>query len=275
MMKKAYTLQAQVFDILEKHDNSCITALSANLRCVNKKDEGKNNWYYRAPFMIRVISEQAPDIIGFQECMNIHYDYLNTYLKGYESVIEYREKGRHPESCPIFWNTAKFDFIGKGSFWLSKTPEKISKDWGSACYRICSYAILKQKSDGRELAVFNTHLDHISEEARINGIKLILEKLVEFGGMPCIIMGDFNDVEGSETYKKATELFLDAKHQTKDSDDGATYQDFGRQLEGRSIDFFFISKTGIAVSQFKIIRTTYDGVYPSDHFPIILKFRLN
>ncbi len=274
MFKKSYEFEAKTFDISKNYEKTCITAVSANLRCVNDRDKGKNNWYYRAPFMVRVISEQTPDIIGFQECMNTHYDYLNKYLKGYESIIEYREKGLHPEACPIFWNTEKFEFVRKGGFWLSKTPEKISKDWGAACYRICTYAVLKQKSDGKELAVFNTHLDHVSEKARINGIKLILEKLGEFGSMPCIIMGDFNDYEDSETYKAAVELFLDAKHETQDSDDGATYQGFGEHLEGKSIDFFFISKTGIEVLQFKIIRSTYDGVYPSDHFPIRLKFTL-
>ena len=46
----------------------------------------------------------------------------------------------------------------------------MSKDWGAAHYRICSYVILKDNTTGKEFVVFNTHLDHESEEARINGI---------------------------------------------------------------------------------------------------------
>ena len=92
--------------------------------------------------------------------------------------------------------------------------------------------------------------------------------------MPCVIMGDLNDFESSVTYTSATELFDDAKYKTDDTDSGATYQDFGKELDGENIDYFFISKTGIAVSQYKVIRTTYDGVYPSDHFPIRLKMNL-
>ncbi len=31
-----------------------------------------------------------------------------------------------------------------------------------------------------------------------------------------------------------------------------------------------ISKTGFTVEQYKVVDTTYDGVYPSDHFPILV-----
>ena len=274
VIRKKYQSEAPNFDITENFDSSCITAVCSNLRCVSAGDKGKRSWYFRAPLLLRTIIDQKPDIIGCQECMCIHYDYLTSALKGYGSFVEYREKGRYPESCPIFYNKAKFELIKNGTFWLSKTPEKMSKDWNSACYRICSYAILRQKSDGRELAVFNTHLDHISEEARINGINVILSKLKEFGSMPCVIMGDFNSFEDSETYKAAASLFDDAKYRTADTDSGATYQGYGENLNDGNIDFFFVSKEGIDILQYKVIRTTYDGVYPSDHFPIRLKFRL-
>nr|MCR5207912.1 endonuclease/exonuclease/phosphatase family protein [Eubacterium sp.] len=203
-----------------------------------------------------------------------HYDCIKPALKGYGSFIDYREEGECPEGCPIFYNLSKFELVDKGSFWLSETPERISKDWGAACYRICSNAILKQLSDGKEIVVFNTHLDHVSEEARIKGIRLILNKLNQFGGMPCIIMGDFNDFEYSETYKAATELFDDAKYKTDDTDSGITYHGWGEAESDGSIDYFFISKTGIEVLQYRVIRTTYDGAYPSDHYPIKLKIRL-
>ena len=273
-MDKRYFCEAPVFDISENYDKNLITVVSTNLRCVNDGDKGKTNWFYRAPFLVKTIIAQKPDIIGCQECMATHYEYLTASLKGYGSFIDFRDDSDNPEACPVFYNTAKFELVKKGTFWLSKTPDRISKDWNSACYRICSFAILKQIKDGRELAVFNTHLDHVSQQARINGIKLILSKLEEFGGMPCVIMGDFNCYENSETYKAAAELFDDAKYRTDDTDSGATYQDFGKELGGENIDYFFISKTGIAVSQYKVIRTIYDGVYPSDHFPIRLKMNL-
>ena len=35
-----------------------------------------------------------------------------------------------------------------------------------------------------------------------------------------------------------------------------------------------ISETGIDVLQYRILRDSYDGVYPSDHYPIMLKMTL-
>ena len=273
-MKKEYKFPIPTFDISSSFDSACITVVSSNVRCYTDGDRGKKNWYYRAPFLVRTLIDANADIIGLQECMPVHYDCISGALKGYGSFIDYREENEMPEGCPIFYNLSKFELTKKGSFWLSETPDVVSKNWGAACYRICSYAILKQKTDGKKLAVFNTHLDHVSEEARIKGIRLVLEKLNEFGGMPCIIMGDLNDIENSETYKSATQLFDDAKYKTADSDSGATYQGWGECLDSENIDYFLISKTRIEVLQYRVIRTTYDGVYPSDHFPIKLKINL-
>ena len=273
-MNKHYSKEIPVFDISESSDASCITVVSANVRCYNDGDSGKRNWYYRAPYTVQTLIDANADIIGLQECMKVHYDCIRPALKGYGSFIEYRDNADNPEGCPIFYNLSKFELIKNGTFWLSETPDRISKDWGAACYRICSFAIFKCKADGKELAVFNTHLDHVSEEARIKGIRLILDKLTEFGGMPCVIMGDLNDFESSVTYKSATELFDDAKYKTDDTDSGATYHEWGELPDYENIDYFLISKKGIKVLQYRVIRTTYDGVYPSDHYPIKLKINL-
>lgn len=150
----------------------------------------------------------------------------------------------------------------------------MSKDWGAACYRICSYVILKEKQTGLEFVVFNTHLDHVSDTARINGIGVVLDKIAQFGSLPAMIMGDFNAKEDSETYRSATENFLDVKHQTDNTDSGCTYQDWGTQLDRECIDYIMISKAGFKVNSYHIVRNTYDGVYPSDHFPICASLTL-
>ncbi|MBQ6239495.1 MAG: endonuclease/exonuclease/phosphatase family protein [Firmicutes bacterium] len=264
-----------VFDIGKWSDAvSPITVVSANVRCHTDSDQGKRNWYYRAPLMVHTLINTHADIIGLQECMQVHYDRIGRALRGYGSFIDYRDDSGNPEGCPIFYNLSKFELTGKGTFWLSETPDRMSKGWGAACYRTCSYVLLRQKADGKELAVFNTHLDHVSEEARINGIRLILQKLREFGGMPCVIMGDLNDFESSETYRAATQLFDDAKYRTDDTDSGATYHAWGEKPDYEAIDYFLVSKNGLDVLQYKVVRTTYNGVYPSDHYPIRLEIRL-
>ena len=251
-----------------------IKIISANVRTYAPGDMFKKSWFYRADLLVNSLAEQNPDIIGFQEVTKMHYRYLCETLPDYDNVITYRDKSLMPEACPIFYKENKFNLIDKGSFWLSETPEEMSKDWGAMCYRICSYVILEKKSDSKQFVVFNTHLDHVSDEARIKGIAVVLDKIKEFGSLPGLIMGDFNATEDSETYRNATENFLDAKYQTKKTMKGATFQNFGKELNKDNIDYFMISKTGFQVNEYKILNQTVNGVYTSDHFPIYLSVNI-
>ena len=251
--------------------HSGLRIMSANVRCWSPTDLGKRSWFYRAPLVMQNIADAEPDILGLQEVTRLHYAYLKKNLPDYESVLTYRDGSPLSEGCPIFYNTHKFECTDAGSFWLSETPQKCSKDWGAAFPRICTYVILRETATDRTLVVFNTHLDHVSDEARIRGIGVVLEKLRQFGDLPCVLMGDLNATENSDTYRAATELFDDAKYRTDDPPTGPTYQNWGKSSDTENIDYFLISKTGIAVSDYRIVRTLYDGVYPSDHFPILLE----
>ena len=263
----------EAFDLApQTHDEIRVT--SANVRCLSPTDLGKKSWFYRASLLLRVLGGEAPDVIGFQEVTRVHYAYLQAHLTGYDSVIAYRDGSYLSESCPIFYNTQRFTLTDKGSFWLSETPERSSRSWGAAFPRVCSYIILRETATDKPLVVFNTHLDHVSVEARIRGIDVVLEKLRQFGDLPCVLMGDLNAVENSETYRAATELFDDAKYRTADPPTGPTYQHWGKAPGRENIDYFLISKTGIAVQSYSILNTTFDGVYPSDHFPIALRMTL-
>lgn len=251
-----------------------IRVMSCNLRTISPTDFGKKSWFYRADLILKNIENNNPGIIGFQECTKWHYKYLVDTLKGFDSVITYRDKSTFSEGCPVFYRTDLYTLKDKGSFWLSETPEEMSKDWGSACYRVCSYVILEQKSTKKDFVVFNTHLDHISDEARIKGIGVVIDKIKQFGSLPSMIMGDFNAVEDSETYRSVTKNFIDAKYQTDNPTKQATYQNWGKSLDRECIDYLMISKTGIKAKTYKVVDSTYDGVYPSDHFPIFLTLEL-
>ena len=270
-----YLLDKDNYSAAAKEETDVITVVSANVRCLSPEDLFKKSWFYRAPLLIQTLKSAAPDIIGFQEVTPVHKQYLDKALRGFGSVLLYRDDSLIHESCPIYYSESKFDLIDKGGFWLSETPDVMSKGWGAAFNRVCSYVILAQKTDGKQLVVFNTHLDNVSEEARINGIKLVLQTIEQFGGMPSIIMGDFNTGENTETYRAAVSLFNDAKYQTEDTDSGATYQGYGQSLNDENLDYFMLSKTGIETLSYKVLRDTYDGVYPSDHFPIRLDMKLS
>lgn len=251
-----------------------IKMMSYNLRCISPTDFGKKSWFYRADLIIDDIENEKPGIIGFQEATKWHYSYLQEAFPEYDSVITYRDEAFNSEGCPIFYNKKLYTLVDKGSFWLSETPEVMSKSWGAQYNRVCSYVILTDNGTGKDFVVFNTHLSHVSDEARINGIKVVLQKIAEFGSLPSVIMGDFNAEEGSETYIKVTENFDDARYKTDKTSDSHTYQGWGNPEKYKRIDYFMISKSGFTVNEYKVLKGLHNDVYSSDHCPIVLDVSL-
>ncbi len=255
--------------INEVYKSDEIKVMSYNIRCHAPDDFGHKNWFYRAHLVVDTIEKAQPSIIGFQEVNSWQYDYLCETMPAYDSIITYRDNiPVYSEGCPVFYRTDLYTLVDKGSFWLSETPDVMSKDWGAACYRICSYVILKDNASEKEFVVFNTHLDHVSDEARINGINVVLDKIKDFGSIPAILMGDLNAEENSETYKSATEFFYDSKYQTENTMTSCTYQNWGTALDRDCIDYIMISKDHFNVHSYSVITDTYNGDYTSDHFPL-------
>ena len=255
-------------------DKECITMMSCNLRCLTPLDLGKKSWFYRADLLVQDIAQQMPGIIGFQEATRWQYAYMTDVLTGYDSIIDYRDDTLLSEGCPVFYHKDTYALVDKGSFWLSETPEVMSKDWGAQHYRICSFVILQHKASGRDFVVFNTHLDHVSDEARIKGIGVVLEKIRQFGGLPAVIMGDFNALEGSQTYMSATEYFLDAQYAAAETEASHTYQNWGNPESFKRLDYFMISKEGFRPLRYWVVQPVHEGVYVSDHCPIVLTLNL-
>ena len=253
--------------------NGEITIMSANVRCYAPDDLFKKSWFYRADLLIEDVNSVKPDIIGFQEVSILHYGYLQNAMPDYDSEIMYRDDWILSEGCPIFYRTNKYEKLASGSFWLSETPDVMSKDWGAAHYRIATYVILKDRASGREFVVFNTHLDHVSEEARINGIQVVLDKIEEFGGLPAFLMGDLNAYPDEETILFTHDSFDDAHVIAEKRDDGATFHKWGTKADGndKRIDYIMISKGDAIVNEYRIVNNKHGDAYSSDHSSIYIK----
>lgn len=229
---------------------------------------GKKEITKRMPLVRDVIKKYLPDTFGLQEAHSQWMDYLCASLPEYNFVGVGREDGKNlGEYSPVFYKRDSFDKIGEGNFWLSETPEKPGRGWDAACVRICSYALLRDKKSDSEFLHFNTHLDHVGPVAQREGAKLIAERTAKYGDMPSIITGDFNVTPESEAYKTVISSgFSDARLVSENTDSTATFHDFGKC--GGIIDFIFINKF-IKAEKFTTVTDTFDGVYPSDHYPVI------
>lgn len=270
-----YRADKSVFAV-ENSGSEELTVMSYNARCVNFLDAYKRNWYFRAPVFLRAIQDVKPDIIGFQEIRKPQERYLNEHLTGYILRHAYRSDNRRKESMTIAYRKGLFTEKETGFFWLSDTPEKLSKDWGSGSYRIANYVVLTDNKTGETFTVINTHLDNVSEEARAKGIKVILEQIKKRGLPRPVLLGDMNDFPQSAFYREAENGgLLDAREKAKKVYDGPgpTWHNFGSQGDADRIDFFFVSP-GMEVSEYAVFDKTYDGVYPSDHYPIVMKIKI-
>ena len=122
------------------------------------------------------------------------FDDLQALLPGYRAVGVGREDGaRAGEFNAVFFRSDRFELLDSGVFWLSEEPETPgSKGWDGACERLATWTVLRDKS-GRELLFINTHLDHVGEQARREGVALLLRRIETLrDGRPVILTGDFN-----------------------------------------------------------------------------------
>src|SRR6266704_2171053 len=80
---------------------------------------------------------------------------------------------------PIFWKAERFALIDSGGFWLSRTPDHWSKDWGTDDAHGVTWVKLRCTRTNRVFLHLNTHFEHISEQSRVESCRLILQKVGE------------------------------------------------------------------------------------------------
>ena len=236
---------------------------------------GKTSVAYRAPRLVAQLKEINADSMGFQEASIDWMLYLTENLEGYDFVGVGRTDGKQlGEFSPIFYRSDKYKLVDSGTFWLSKTPDKAgSKSWGSQNIRICTWALLEDIETGERYAHLNTHLDHISSQARRNQMSLVIEKTEEFiGKYPVVLTGDMNDVADSDMYNIATEKLNDSRARAAVTDDKNTFHNYGSVVPKGLIDYVFVSED-ITPEVYHVIDTKINGDYLSDHYGIYVDMK--
>ncbi|RZJ66643.1 MAG: endonuclease/exonuclease/phosphatase family protein [Flavobacterium sp.] len=254
-----------------------IKVMSYNIR-VDFGGDGENNWEFRREFLADQISYNEADFIGTQEGKLHQIKYLDSVLVDHAYIGRGRDNSEtQGEYSAIFYNAKKFKLISQNTFWLSETPEKMSKGWDAALERICSYGLFEDKKSKKKFYVFNTHMDHIGEVARTNGAKLILQKINEINTkkLPVILTGDFNSEMTTGAYKSIVNELNDARNvsKTKPFGPAGTFSGFKfHEPVTLLIDYIFTSGN-IEVKKFAVLSDSRDCKYPSDHLPVLAELK--
>ena len=257
-----------------------LKVMTYNIR-LDVASDGENAWPLRKDFFTSQIQFYEPDVFGVQEAKPNQVIDIAEALNQYNKVGIAREGEGKGESSNIFYKKNRFILKQTNTFWLSNTPDTISKGWDAAFNRVCTYVLLKDKQTHKTFWVFNTHLDHIGEVARTKSIELILSKIAALNSKnyPVIVMGDFNSEPDTERIIALKKVMNDTRTVSIEKPFGpsGTFNDFKHnQPVTKLIDYIFISKNNqFNVQKYAVLSDSKDLKYPSDHLPVFVILNFN
>mgnify|MGYP003343395544 FL=1 len=126
---------------------------------------------------------------------------------------------------------------------------------------------------GRRVLFANTHFDHRGVEARLQSAQLLRTRLPQLAGdLPLVVTGDFNCGEDSAPWRALAgadglrDTFRVAFPE-KQAMEG-TFHGFRGTAGSERIDWILCTGDHFRTVSAGIDRTSQDGRYPSDHFPV-------
>ena len=258
-----------------------LTVVTYNVR-LDIASDGEDAWPLRRAGLADMLRAAGPDVLGVQEALPHQVAYLDEQLEGYAYVGTGRDGGGEGEHTALFYDERRFEAVADGTFWLSPTPDSVSRGWEAAYPRIATWARLRERGTTREFLAVNTHLDHVSALARREGLALIAKTVDTLAepGLPVLLMGDFNAEPGDAALAPLAGEYVDARDLSAESPRGprATFVGFdgGGLRSKRRIDYIFLRRGARGrVTGFGTYATRRpDGRYHSDHLPVIARVEL-
>jgi endonuclease/exonuclease/phosphatase family metal-dependent hydrolase len=259
--------------LIGKADSPTLHVMSFNLR--NAGDWGDDHWPARRPITKALLDDELPTVIGTQEGVYQSIQDVKADLPShYDWIGLGRGGGSRDEFAAIYYDGNRLQPREFDHLWLSDTPRLVaSSTWGNTCVRMATWIRFHDAATGKEFVALNTHLDHETPAAQINGARLLVELLGNFTDIPVIVTGDFNvPAEYSEPYEilvgkgGLTDTWLTAERRL--SSTVATFHGYRKAVpNGERIDWILTSPS-VRTREAAINQFALDGRFGSDHFPV-------
>lgn len=236
-----------------------------NIRCVYEYD-GINSFPHRAGMILDKIAEAQPDIICFQEATAQNMGVLRKALSpDYTVILNGRDADLSGEGLAVAYRPDTCSLHGLEVFWLSPTPcIAASRFPGQSQYpRICQKLLFKNEKSGTIFQLYNLHLEELSEEVRLQQMKLVLGQSMP-KNIPVFLLGDLNTQPDGMVYAFCKEQGLtDVTEHILGS-----FHDYGR-INPIKIDYIWTDFNAVkTVKNVSVWEECTDGIYLSDHYPI-------
>jgi len=256
---------------------------------------GNTSWEVRRPLLITCLQTHVPDLLGTQESFKFQTDAIQSAFPHWRVFGEGRYhqvlavSPRRPyedlggESCRVLYDHNKYELLDHGTFWHSDIPDSAaSRTWGNELPRVLTWGKIRIKESGKCFVVMNTHF-HWDQPYVQNTAHLIMRKWREISrGLPTILMGDFNLAPDSPAHelfcgrsgpKELAGRFRDCWQVLNKPEQGAGT---GHAFTGKGdtrIDWILVTEE-FTVKSIEILYDNANGIYPSDHFPVLAQLAL-
>lgn len=258
-----------------------LRVISYNIRNGNAPD-GDNRWPQRKTRVVNLFMRYQPDLIGLQEVLPTQLADLMTQLPDFDWLGVGRDDGHHGgEHTLIGYRRRRLSSMQSDSFWLSPTPDRVgSIGWDASYPRIATWASLLDQETGTAFLHLNTHFDHRGAQARLESAHLLRRFLATPpAALPVIVTGDFNcTADTPPYYALTTDPLIDGPHLSDAMIISAvphhgpvatTNSNFSNPLRDK-IDYIFCHPCArVQVLRHAVLTDQWDGVYPSDHLPVL------
>ena len=110
-----------------------------NLRC-DRNQDGENCFVYRQPLILKVIGEERPELLCFQEVLPHMAAWLKRSLPDYYAVGCPRGQKLDGEQVTVAFRKEGYQLLEMHTFWLSETPAAPGSRYPgqSSCPRTCT-----------------------------------------------------------------------------------------------------------------------------------------
>lgn len=246
--------------------------ITSNIRFANPSD-GVHDWPMRLPLLSKFYQEMAPDILGTQEGRIDQLKELDELLPGLQLIDNHRQWIPERMYPCLFINPQTISVERSGDVWLSATPHiPGSLSFDSAFPRLCTWAEVTLIKDNLKLMIVNTHLDHILSSTRIKQTAVLIEEVKKINDRPVLIMGDFNESPLTDIQADLRTAFKlkDPWVESLLSEESSHHGFLGSgSPAGDRIDWILIPENFGCVKIALDKRTNENGIYPSDHYPLV------
>lgn len=234
-----------------------IKMLSFNVR---HNDDGDPQTITERQSIIRqIIVDNSPDIFGLQEFSDNSFE--NWFLPQMATLgygVYFDESAGMGTPKVIFYKNNRFTMQSSGTVVIGPTNTG-------------TWAIITDNTTGLRYFVSNSHWQFDSQSVRVQNSQALVKAIKQYNvdDLPEIVFGDLNAKPGTDeiNYLKSNLDLVDA---LGDTEGDPTFHGWTSTGTGK-IDWM-MSDRNMVFTSWKVITTSYNGFWPSDHWPVMATF---